>query len=151
VGKSTLIAELMKTEGVCVLSDNYCFIKGGKVRTLEEPFRSGLPSFNNISLYGRAIDGYPTIFEAKMDGIVFMERGKENNLETLSNSDIAQEIIRVCDKEQEGVFYLDDKDVLKLGKPRLFMDQGIPSYRLQVGDGMENIPGIKQLILNRLT
>lgn len=149
-GKSTLVREMLKTEGICVLSDNYCFLKGNRVLTVEEPFRAGIPTNKNISFYGRSISGYPTLFEAKTDNFVYMERGEDNAIDAIDNSEFISNVLQVSNQASEGVHYLDHKDVLRVNRQNLLLDQQLPFYRLQIGHGLTNIPEAKKMILSLL-
>jgi hypothetical protein len=151
VGKSTLIRELMKTDGIIVLSDNYCFVKGDRVRTIEEPFRAAPPSTFKVDFYGRSINGYPTKFEAKIDHAVFMERGSENELYGIDASEFNKAVQRINDQEAEGVFYLNKEDVLRRDGQNFNIDPNLPFYRLCMGNGIEQIPEIRKMILSLVT
>jgi hypothetical protein len=150
VGKSTLVRELMKTNGISVLSDNYCFLNGDRVLTVEEPFRAGSPSIQNISFYGRSVSGYPKMFEAKVDVFLFLERGQQNAIEPIKISEFILEVIQICDQAAEGAYYLNQKDILRLNKRNLSLDQQLPYYRLQAANGLDNIPEVKKMVLSLL-
>lgn len=139
IGKSTMISELRKTYKIQVLSDNYCLIKGDKVRTIEEPFRSASPNRFKIVFYNRSLNGRPEKFEGDIDFLIHMDRGKNNAFSRTNPLTMKEEIQRINDKEKEGICYLSKIDPIRTPKIKLELKGQKKLYSLIVAEGMENV------------
>ena len=148
VGKSTLVSKLKKEHNCEVLSDNYCFVNGNNVRTVEEPLRGGPPSSYKLSLYKRTINGYPSSFEGEIDHFIIMNRGSNNQLSKLSFKDVNFIIDKINNKEKEGVCFLEEKDSLRIQKNEIKIDGNFGIYKLEVAEGLKNLNISINLIKN---
>lgn len=139
VGKSTLVTTLINKHKGEILSDNYCFVKGNMVRTIEEPIRGGLPSNYRISFYKRTISGYPSSYEGRIDTFIILKRGVKNKLTEINFKDVNQFIDTTNHNEKEGVFFLDINDQIRINKNKLFIKGDFTTFELEVKEGIENI------------
>lgn len=139
VGKSTFVKTMLNDFEIEILADNYGFIKGNKVRTIEEPFRSGKPRRHKLTFYNRSISGYPKIFEGSFDYLIYMVRGNINKIAKLNNNEIERVLIEVNDREKEGTQYVSDDDIIQTKKRNLQIDTDNNLFTLEVAEGIENI------------
>lgn len=139
VGKSTLVSKLIEKHDCEILSDNYCFIKGNMVRTIEEPMRGGESSRYKMSFYNRTINGYPSCFENEINYLILMKRGVNNCLSKLEFSNLNLIINKINNQEKEGVLHLDDKDVIKIKNNKITISGSYSLFELEVAEGIENI------------
>lgn len=144
-GKSTLIDYLIKHEDVSVFSDNYCFIKGDRIKTIEEPFRYKKKKRFNMSFYGRSISGYPEYFEGKVDKLMILRRGSRNNIEAISNNKMNEMLNQINQDSQEGISFLESNDVI-MTNYRINNQGEYMKYEVQISEGLHNIPKIINLI-----
>lgn len=137
-GKSTLIKELISNGNVTILADNYCFIKGHKVKTIMEPIRSGRPSRLKRSYYGKSVAGWPSLYEGKLDEILIIERGGGmNKIEVISKDEARELLEKINIESKEGIQFLDKKDILK--KEYRINLEDIPCKKLYISEGLQNI------------
>lgn len=147
-GKSTLVSKLLKYKDCEILADNYCFIKGDMVKTIEEPFRGGRISRFKLSLYGRTINGHPKHFEGKMNYFLTLNRGIKNNLKRIPFNEINLNICKTNSNEKEGIRFLHESDCIKIDKPNQLKEGNFETYKIEIAEGLENINIIIKLILN---
>jgi hypothetical protein len=145
IGKSTLIDYLIKYEDVSVLSDNYCFIKGDCIKTIEEPFRFERKRRFSMSFYGRSISGYPECFEGKVDKLIVLKRGSKNKIDTVSNNKMNKMLNQINQDSQEGISFLDSNDVI-MTHNRINNQGKYMNYEVQIAEGLHNIPEIINLL-----
>lgn len=148
VGKSTFVSKLKREHNCEILSDNYCFVKGNTVRTIEEPLRGGPPSRYKLSFYKRTINGYPSCFEGEIDQFIIMKRGEKNNLSKLNLEKLNVIIEEINNKEGEGIMYLDERDPVKISTEMKKIAGQYKINKLEVGEGLENISTAINLIKN---
>ncbi|WP_299121232.1 hypothetical protein [uncultured Winogradskyella sp.] len=148
VGKSTLVSRMTSEANCDIISDNYCFIKDNKVRSIEEPMRAGKASRSRISFYGRTINGYPNIFEGEIDYFILMQRGNKNQLTNLNFKDLNLSINQTNTMEKEGVFYLSENDSISIKNYDLEFGGDYILKKLEVEEGLDNIETSINLIKN---
>lgn len=139
VGKSTFVKTMLNDFEIEILSDNYGFIKGNKVRTIEEPFRSGKPRRHKLTFYNRPISGYPKIFEGKFDYLIYMVRGNKNKIAKLNKKEMERALLEINDREKEGTYYVSDDDIIQTKKKKLQIGTDNNLFILEVAEGKENI------------
>lgn len=138
-GKSTFVKTMLHDFEIEILSDNYGFIKGNKVRTIEEPFRSGKPSRHKLTFYNRSISGYSKIFEGSFDYLIYMIRGEKNAIGELNKEKLERALLEINDREKEGIYYLNDNDIIKTKEKQLQIKTDNNLFTLEVAEGKENI------------
>lgn len=146
IGKSTLILNLTRKNNVNVLSDNYCFINGNIIRTIEEPFRSGRPKRFKTTFYNRSISGRPDIYEGKADFIIHLKRGVENSLNNLNAINMQMIINEINEHEKEGINYITETDPIWLEKQNLNLSDKLKFFTLSIAEGIENV----EIAINQL-
>lgn len=152
VGKSTLIKQLHSSFKINVLSDNYCFIKGDKVKTVEEPLRSGPPLRNKITFYNRSISGYPERFEGEVDYFFILKRtDKDNEISNLDDLVFSSEIEKIDRKDREGIFYLNTNDPIYVStKKKLLLSGSYDKNLLTMKNGTDNVDKVIHLLINKI-
>ena len=152
VGKSTLIKKLHSSFKVDVLSDNYCFIKGDKVKTIEEPLRSGIPLRNKITFYNRSISGYPERFEGEIDYFFILKRTDDDNeISNLNELLLSREIEKINRKDREGIFYLNTNDPIYVStKKKLLLKGSYNKNLLTMKNGIDNVDKVIHLLINKI-
>tara|TARA_R110002033_G_C3884115_1_gene238255 strand:+ start:1003 stop:1923 length:921 start_codon:yes stop_codon:yes gene_type:complete len=139
VGKSTLVSKLRNEYNCEVLSDNYCFVRGNKVRTIEEPLRGGLPSRYKLSFYKRTINGYPTSFEGEINHFIIMNRGGQNRLLKIDFEDLNFIVNKTNNQEKEGICFLEEVDPIRILKNEIKIGGNFSAYKLEVAEGLNNL------------
>jgi len=152
VGKSTLIKRLYSKHKVDILSDNYCFVNGSYVKTVEEPLRGGNSSRKRLTFYNRSISGYPTTFEGEIDYFFVLRRtDHENEVSLLSEPYFSQEVNKINKQAKEGIFYLSKKDPLAVkDKEEVLFKGSYKKYDLKMKNGIENIDEVINLLINKM-
>lgn len=138
-GKSTIVKSMLKNFEIEVLSDNYCFIKGNQVRTIEEPFRGGKPRRHKLTFYNRSVSGNPKIFEGRFKHLIYMVRGNINKIEEISHKEMELSLFEINERVKEGAYYVNDEDKIKIQKGGIEINPAVNLSKLEVAEGIENI------------